>query len=74
MLMEFNPMDVRIPAGHSIELVITENGEDYLPSPCANVGMTITEIATLGLPITERGVDADEWFNVPPWWDATSEE
>ena len=74
MLMEFNPMDVRIPAGHSIELVITENGEDYLPSPCANVGMTVTEIATLGLPITERGVDADEWFNVPPWWDATSEE
>ena len=41
MLMEFNPMDVRIPAGHSIELVISESGEDYLPSPCSAIGMTI---------------------------------
>ena len=32
MLMEFNPMDAIIPAGHEISIVLTESGEDYLPS------------------------------------------
>ena len=68
MMMEFNPMDVRIPAGHSIELAITESGEDYLPSPCAAIGMTISGgEQPLGLPLTDRSENADEWFNVPPW-------
>lgn len=70
MMMEFNPMDVRVPAGHSIELVITESGEDYLPSPCAAIGMTISGgEQPLGLPLTDRSENADEWFNVPPWWE-----
>ena len=37
MLMEFNPMDVDLNAGAVIEVVLTESGEDYLPSPCAAV-------------------------------------
>ena len=75
MMMEFNPMDVRVPAGHSIELVITEAGEDYLPSPCAAIGMTISGgEQPLGLPLTDRSENAEEWFNVPPWWDSEIEE
>ena len=75
MMMEFNPMDVRVPAGHSIELIITEAGEDYLPSPCAAIGMTISGgEQPLGLPLTDRGENADEWFNVPPWWNFQSVE
>jgi len=70
MLMEFNPMDVIVPKGHTIQLVVTESGEDYLPSPCAALGMTIfAGYQVLNLPTIDRPVDHENWFNVPNWWD-----
>ena len=66
MLMEFNPMDVRIPAGHTIQLVLTESGEDYLPSPCATSGLAIVAgMQTLGLPVIDRPTGDPHWFTVP---------
>ena len=70
MLMEFNPMDVIVPKGHTIQLVVTETGEDYLPSPCASLGMTIfAGYQVLNLPTLDRPVDHENWFNSPIWWD-----
>ena len=70
MLMEFNPMDVIIPEGHTIQLVVTETGEDYLPSPCATLGMTIfAGYQVLTLPTLDRPNDHKNWFNVPAWWE-----
>ena len=70
MLMEFNPMDVIVPKGHTIQLVVSETGEDYLPSPCASSGMTIfAGYQILTLPTVDRPTDHQNWFNVPVWWD-----
>jgi predicted acyl esterase len=70
MLMEFNPMDVIVPKGHTIQLVVTETGEDYLPSPCASLGMTIfAGYQVLNLPTLDRPIDHENWFNSPIWWD-----
>ena len=69
MLMEFNPKDVIIPKGHTIQLVVSETGEDYLPSPCASSGMTIfAGYQTLTLPTVDRPSDHQNWFDVPVWW------
>ncbi|MEE2812766.1 MAG: CocE/NonD family hydrolase [Candidatus Thermoplasmatota archaeon] len=70
MLMEFNPLDVRLEAGDSIRIELTESGEDYLPSTCASLGLSvyIDDRSTLGLPIIERPQNDDRWFDVPPWW------
>ena len=75
MLMEFNPMDVRIPAGHTIRLEITETGEDYLTSPCALVGLVVAGgKEVLSLPLVTREAADPGWFDVPPWWaEQTSE-
>ena len=68
--MEFNPMDVIVPKGHTIQLVVSETGEDYLPSPCASAGMTIfAGYQVLTLPTIDRPVNHENWFNVPNWWD-----
>ena len=71
MLMEFNPMDVTLDAGAVIEVVLTESGEDYLPSPCAAVGMNVNLDANsvLSLPMIDRPADDDRWFLAPPWWE-----
>ncbi len=73
MQMEFNPMDVIVPAGHEIRIELTENGMDYLPSPCAAIGMQVNtdSSSTLSLPLIDRDEEtAPEWFEVPNWWDA----
>ena len=71
MQMEFNPMDVVVPAGHEISIELTDTGEDYLPSTCAAVGMAvfIDESSTLSLPLIDRAEDDDRWFLAPPWWE-----
>jgi len=71
MLMEFNPIDAIIPAGNDISIVLTETGEDYLPSPCAATGLFVNldRGTTLSLPLIERSENAPEWFEVPNWWD-----
>ena len=67
MLMEFNPMDVIVPSG-TIILEFSESGEDYIPSPCSTTGLTVGEF-DLTLPIIERGLEDENWFDVPPWWE-----
>ena len=71
MLMEFNPMDVDLLAGAVIEVVLTESGEDYLPSPCAAIGMNVNfdPSSTLSLPLIDRPDNDDRCFLAPPWWD-----
>ena len=69
MLMEFNPMDVIVPAGNGIRIELSETGMDYLPSPtCQNIGIQVNG-GEIGLPLLEREVDAPQWFDVPNWWD-----
>ncbi len=71
MLMEFNPMDVDLDAGAIIEVVLTESGEDYLPSPCAAIGLNVNldDSSTLSLPLIDRPANDDRWFLAPPWWE-----
>ena len=71
MKMEFNPIDAIIPSGHEIEIVLTETGEDYLPSPCQAVGLSVNidSSSTLGLPLIHRNDNSPEWFEVPAWWE-----
>jgi len=67
MLMEFNPLDVVLPAGHAIRVELSESGEDYLPSPCAvsGIGVSLDESSVLGLPIIDRPEGDSHWFVVP---------
>ena len=67
MLMEFNPMDVVLPAGHAIRVDLTESGEDYLPSPCAlfGMGVSLDESSEIGLPLIDRPAGDPHWFVVP---------
>ena len=70
MKMEFNPMDVVIPEGHTIQLEISDAGEDYLPSTCASAGVTLLEVEQpLSLPLIDRSANDERWFEVPPWWE-----
>ena len=72
MQMEFNPMDVIVPAGNEITIELTEMGMDYLPSACAAIGMqvNIDSSSVLSLPLIDRDEEtAPEWFEVPNWWD-----
>ena len=68
MLMEFNPLDIVLPAGHSLSIELTETGEDYLPSTCAAFGLSI-QGGTFGLPLIDRPEDDERWFLAPPWWE-----
>ena len=76
MQMEFNPIDAIIPAGNEIRIELTEQGMDYLPSPCIvnplyRMTVNIDSSSTLSLPLIDRDEDtAREWFEVPNWWDA----
>ena len=60
-----------VPAGSTLRLVLTEDGMDYLPSPCAAIGLRIADNAdsVLSLPLIERGEDDERWFDAPPWWE-----
>tara|TARA_B110000438_G_scaffold300401_1_gene352701 strand:+ start:1481 stop:3325 length:1845 start_codon:yes stop_codon:yes gene_type:complete len=71
MLMEFNPLDVRLQAGDSVRIELTESGEDYLPSTCSAIGLNVNldESSTLGLPLIDRPTDDNRWFLAPPWWE-----
>ena len=63
MLMEFNPLDVILPAGHSLSIELTDTGMDYLPSTCALAGLSI-QGGTFGMPLIDRPVGHDNWFEV----------
>ena len=34
--MEFMPLDVFLAAGESINFIVTQTGEDYVPSPASS--------------------------------------
>ena len=62
--MEFMPMDVFLEAGESINFIVKQTGEDYVPSPAAFGDYSIDWSATtLTLPLVERS--CDDLFQVP---------
>ena len=54
--MEFFGMDVVVPAGDGVTLLITQTGEDYVPSPVSTQAVTISLDSTsvLGLSSVNR--------------------
>ena len=63
MLMEFNPIDVVLPAGHSLGIELTDTGEDYLPSTCALAGLSV-QGGDFSMPLIERDEGHEGWFDV----------
>ncbi len=62
--MEFQVMDVVLPAGHALELVVSHTGEDYLPSAVTDpVRVHVTEESVLTLPTVDP---AEDTFFDPP--------
>lgn len=72
MLMEFQAMDVILPAGHGIRVVMTETGEDYLAPACglACPVHVLMEGSTLTLPVVDR--DGSSAFLTPQSEDAAN--
>ena len=56
LLMEFQGMDVILPAGHGLRFVITDTGEDYLAPACgtACVVHVLPTLSTFEAPIIDR--------------------
>jgi predicted acyl esterase len=64
--MEFEPFDVLVPAGHKLELFVSNTGRDYLPSAVSDpVLLDASSASVLLLPTIERGPEA---FFEPPAW------
>jgi hypothetical protein len=63
--MEFFGMDVVIPAGDSIQLIITQTIEDYVPSPVSLTPITVdlTASSILSLSVVQR--DCSDLFTPP---------
>ena len=62
-MMQFEPMDVVVPAGHGLVLRLSGTGEDYLPSAVVAPVLVDQGASAFRLPIVERGEDA---FFTPP--------
>ncbi len=67
--MEFFGMDVVVPAGDGITLLITQTGEDYVPSPVSTQAVTVSldSASILGLSSVNR--TCSDLF-LPPMQDA----
>ena len=54
--MEFFGMDVVVPAGDGVSLLITQTGEDYVPSPVSTqpVSISLDSMSVLGLSTVNR--------------------
>ncbi|HJN70387.1 MAG TPA: CocE/NonD family hydrolase C-terminal non-catalytic domain-containing protein, partial [Candidatus Thalassarchaeaceae archaeon] len=63
--MEFFGMDVLIPAGDGIHLIITQTGEDYVPSPVSMQSVTLGLGATSILSLSTVQRDCGDLF-MPP--------
>ncbi len=70
MLMEFQGLDVLLPAGHGLKLVLTETGEDYLAPACGLSCPITVNGGTLSLPIINR--DANTVLATPQGEDAAN--
>ena len=57
--MEFFGMDVVIPEGDGIHLLITQTGEDYIPSPVSTMAVTLGlgTSSILTLPVSDKNCD-----------------
>ena len=55
--MEFFGMDVVVPEGDSVQLIISQTGEDYVPSPVSTMPVTLSmgSESSLNLPSVLRG-------------------
>ncbi|HWH07840.1 MAG TPA: CocE/NonD family hydrolase [Candidatus Thermoplasmatota archaeon] len=62
-MMEFEPLDVVLPAGHGLVLKLSGTGEDYLPSAVLAPLLVDQAASVFRLPVVERGEDA---FFTPP--------
>ena len=63
--MEFFGMDVVIPEGDGIHLLITQTGEDYIPSPVSTMAVTLGLGTSSILTLPVSSTDCDELF-LPP--------
>lgn len=54
MLMEFQAMDVILPAGNWFTLTLSSSGEDYLPPACSALCPVSVSGGTLSLPVIDR--------------------
>ena len=70
MLMEFQALDVILPAGHGIKLVLSETGEDYLPPACGVSCPVFVNGGTFSFPEIER--DGSTEFITPQGEDAAN--
>ncbi|SVC39474.1 uncharacterized protein METZ01_LOCUS292328, partial [marine metagenome] len=66
--MQMFAMDVVVPAGSKLQLVVSQTGDDYIPSPVSLGYVTIgtNQNSILTLPIIER--DAQNLFTPPIWY------
>ncbi|MBJ29685.1 MAG: hypothetical protein CMB61_06505 [Euryarchaeota archaeon] len=66
--MEFFGMDVVVPAGDGVTLLITQTGEDYIPSPVSTqpVSISLDSMSVLALSTVNR--DCSDLF-LPPMQD-----
>ena len=66
--MEFFGMDVVVPAGDGIQLLVSQTGEDYIPSPVSTQAVTISldSDSILGISTVDR--TCDDLF-LPPMHD-----
>ncbi len=57
--MEFFGMDVVVPAGDGIQLLVSQTGEDYIPSPVSTQAVTISldGNSVIGLSTVDRSCD-----------------
>ena len=67
--MQMFALDVVVPAGNALELVITQTNDDYIPSPVSSGYVTVgtNQNSVLSLPIIDRG--ADDLFTPPVWYE-----
>jgi hypothetical protein len=74
--MEFEALDVRLPAGHGMILTLAATGEDYLPSSVSQpVMLDAGDASNLIIPTVDRA-GQDVFFTPPVWYeeDAAAEE
>ncbi len=68
-MMEFFPMDVVVPEGHTLELRIMNTGAGYMPSTVSDP--VVIEGGVLRLPVIDRGVE--DYFTPPQYVVETAE-
>jgi hypothetical protein len=63
--MEFFGMDVVVPAGDGINLIITQTGDDYLPSPVSTFPVQVSMDGQSILTLHQVERNCDDLF-LPP--------